>query len=552
MELGHIARVTDYMGLPVDDVQRSNPIAASLVRVRSTENLRGGEGTHKKSFSHGSFKVKGIYRERPSEKEDCADNRKAKPPQYLCKNDFFILSQLICRRLDREEILGIRDETFLNFIDQALLDLKYLDSWVEKVIANKKKIPNLLVCSFIDNMINCRSSYVILFRDLMSYKNYFENKTCDPLGEAVNYGSKHDGCSLKQDERCSVVYKLASTWSYLLKYMSQCNEVMPAPLSISDLDFPSIKYPLKLRDPTLASIVEVKIRLEELKDCWKNLNQWLSNSSDKLFVKKEDQTHYVMLRVDSQFIPGTLDIHELLAENKAGIDRREIATVGVQWLVPKNLWSFSEKDPLTGVSARAVQSGDTRKQPFSKEHPAVCSSRRAEKGGVALKPADYSLYQPVMKKLMKSICDKNIKQLISLQARVNFFRAESSVEPLTVNEKKDLKEFAEVLETSRIWWSTESPSVRSIFDQIFLEEKNKNSIKKGVVKLVTKFKSQIKLGRSDSDKFLDRRLKVPLAVRPCSLVERDMGLKNNQVPMITYTPPSPECKRKESNGREKQ
>ena len=292
--------------------------------------FEGGEGTHKKSFGDGSFKVKGIYRESPGVKEDCADNRKAEPPQYLCEKDFFTLSRLICGRLGSKEILGIGDETFQNFIDQALLDLKYLDSWVEKLIANKKKIPKLLVRSFIENMIECRSSYAILVRDLMSYKHYFENKSCEPLGEAVYEGSKLDGCSLKQDEMCSVVYKLASSWSYLLKYMSQCNEVMPAPSSISDLDFPDIEYPLELREPTLDSIVEVKRRLEELKHCWQKLNQWLLKSSDKLFVKKEDQTHYVMLRVDSQFIPGTLDIHELAAGKKAGIDRRARATVCAQ------------------------------------------------------------------------------------------------------------------------------------------------------------------------------------------------------------------------------
>ncbi|WP_419834380.1 hypothetical protein [Endozoicomonas atrinae] len=126
------------------------------------------------------------------------------------------------------EIHGIGDETFLNFIDQALLDLKYLDSWVEKLIANKKKIPRLLVRSFIENMIECRSSYAILVRDLMSYKNYFENKSCKPLGEDSNADSKHDGCPLKQDERCSVVYKLASSWSYLLRLFSNsrllCNQ----------------------------------------------------------------------------------------------------------------------------------------------------------------------------------------------------------------------------------------------------------------------------------------------------------------------------------------
>ncbi|WP_066014790.1 hypothetical protein [Endozoicomonas atrinae] len=543
MEFSVIARAIDYLGLPVDHVHRSKPVAASLVRVRSTDNLRGGEDIHKKSFADGNYKVKGVCRERPDVKEGCADNRKLEPPQYLCGKDFFTLSSLICGRLSSKEIHGIGDETFLNFIDQALLDLKYLDSWVEKLIANKKKIPRLLVRSFIENMIECRSSYAILVRDLMSYKNYFENKSCKPLGEASNADSKHDGCPLKQDERCSVVYKLASSWSYLLKYMSQCNEVMPSPSLISDLDLPDIEHPLYLREPTLESIMEVKGRLEELKNCWQKLNQWLRESPDRLFVKKEEQTHYVMLRVDSQFIPGTLDIHELVVEKKTGGDRRARATVSAQWLVPKNVWSFSEKDPLAGVAGRGGHDGYTRKQPSTIKYP--YSSTRAGKHGVALKPADYFLYQPVMKKLMTSICAMNIKRLSSLQDRVNFFRDESSIEPLTTNEKKLLKEFAEVLETSRIWWRTESPSVRSIFDQIFLEEINKSSLKKGVMSLVTKVRSQVKLGRSSSHKVQDKRHKEFLPVRPCSLRERDLGLIEPEPPRITFTPASPEHKPKD-------
>ncbi|MBO9492921.1 hypothetical protein J7438_02275 [Thalassotalea sp. G20_0] len=151
MEFGVTARVIDYLGLPGDQVQDAKPAAVSLLRVRSTDNLRGGG-------------------------ETC--------------------------------------------------------------------------------------------------KNYFENKVYEQAGSKVSEGSTPDKYASKQDERCCVVYKLASSWSYLLKYMSQCNEVMPAPSSISGLDLPDMMHPFDLREPALDSIAELKTRLSQLKGCWQKLNQW--------------------------------------------------------------------------------------------------------------------------------------------------------------------------------------------------------------------------------------------------------------------------------------
>lgn len=544
MEIGVTAGMIDYLGLPGDHVQNTKPAAASLVRVRSTDNLRGGEETCKKLLG-GGYKVKDAYRERRGVKENYTGDCKVEPPQYLSGKEFFTLSKLICERLRGKEIIEISDKTFLNFIDQALLDVKYLDSWAEKLIADKKKIPTLLVRSFIGNMIECRSSYAILVRDLLSCKNYFENKLYEHAGSNFSEGSTLDKYSLKQDERCCVAYKLASSWSYLLKYMSQCNEVMPAPSSISGLDLPDMEHPLHLREPTLDSIAEVKRRLEQLTGCWQKLNQWLLASPVRLFVKKADHTHHVMLRVDSQFIPGTLDLQELVAGKKTGGDRRARAAASAQWLVPKNVWRFSENDPLDSIGGQGSHSDYGYKSFSITERPAACSLTSAAKYGVALKPADYHLYQPVMKKLMTDICGMNIKRLSSLQDRVHFFRDDSSVEPLTSDEKKLLKEFAEVLETSRIWWITESPSVRSIFDQIFLADKNKSSLTKGVMSVVTKLKSHVKLGRSlSTNKVLDRRQKECLPVKQFSLRERDIGLKTPELPKITFTPDSPEHKPK--------
>ncbi|WBA83198.1 hypothetical protein [Endozoicomonas sp. GU-1] len=114
-----------------------------------------------------------------------------------------------------------------------------------------------------------------------------------------------------------------------------------------------------------------------------------------------------------------------------------------------------------------------------------------------------------------------------------------------MKEKKLLKEFAEVLETSRIWWITESPSVRSIFDQIFLAEKHKSPLTKGMMSVVTKFKSHVNLRRSlSSNKIFDKRQKEFLSVRQTSLGERDIGLKTSELPKITFTPGSPERKPK--------
>lgn len=544
MEVGVSKRVIDALGLPGDYAQKTKPSAVSLVRVRSTDNLRGGEETHIRSFGGRSYKIKEACKEKYDLKECCAGESEASPPQYLSEEESFNLSKLICKRLDSKEIQGIGDEIFLKFIDQALLDIKYLDSWVEKLILNKKKLPNLLVVSFVENMIGCRSSYAILVKDLMLCKKYFEYNLCEHFGGGVGEVSKFDGYSLNQDERCSMVHKLASCWSYLLKYMSQCNEVMPAPSSISELGVIDIEHPLDLREPTFESIAEVKVRLEELKACWLKLNQWLLTSPGRLFVKKADEPHCVMLRVDSRFIPGTLDIHELGTEKNTPSDGRARAMVNAQWLVPKNTWEFSVKDPLANVVSQEHNSTLGNK-PFTMESSGACSSTSAVQYCVVLKPADYPLYQPIMKKLMADICGMNVKRLSSLEDRIKFFRDNSCVKPLTSDEKKDLKDFAKVLETSRVWWNTESPSVRSIFDQIFLEEKKRSSLKKGVINLVTKFKSHVKVGRSNSDKVLDKRLKVSLAVRPCSLRERDIGLKTLQVPKITFTPASPEHKPKD-------
>ncbi|MBO9482705.1 hypothetical protein J7439_14940 [Salinisphaera sp. G21_0] len=422
MEFGVTARVIDYLGLPGDQVQDAKPAAVSLLRVRSTDNLRGGG-------------------------ETC--------------------------------------------------------------------------------------------------KNYFENKVYEQAGSKVSEGSTPDKYASKQDERCCVVYKLASSWSYLLKYMSQCNEVMPAPSSISGLDLPDMMHPFDLREPALDSIAELKTRLSQLKGCWQKLNQWLLASPARLFVKKEDHTHHVMLRVDSQFIPGTLDLQELVTGGKTGGDRRAKATESARWLVPEKVWSFSGKDPLADVAGPGSQSDYGNKPFVNIERPAACSSTGNTKYSVALKPADYHLYQPVMKKLMTDICGRNLKKLSSLQDRVHFFRDDSHVEPLTTDEKKLLKEFAEVLETSRIWWITESPSVRSIFDQIFLAEKHKSPLTKGMMSVVTKFKSHVNLVRSlSSNKIFDKRQKEFLSVRQTSLGERDTGLKTSELPKITFTPGSPERKPK--------
>ena len=62
---------------------------------------------------------------------------------------------------------------------------------------------------------------------------------------------------------------------------------------------------------------------------------------------------------------------------------------------------------------------------------------------------------------------------------------------------------------------------------------------------MTKVSSQVKLGRSSSHKVQDKRQKEFLPVRPCSLRERDIGLREPEPPKITFTPASPEHKAKD-------